>query len=149
MFYWKQVGIVGRTGAGKSSIISALFRLAEPFGQIKIDGLDTKEMGLHDLRQHISIIPQVWGWFILYITLEFAEKLLQDPVLFSATVRYNLDPFNHYTDHQLWSALEQVSMSECMVFLSYIGKYSRIVSMLLKHHKIWYCMLLPDGNIVL
>ena len=65
-----QVGIVGRTGAGKSSIISALFRMAEPFGQIIIDGLDTKEMGLHQLRCHISIIPQVRILFILHtITL--------------------------------------------------------------------------------
>ena len=52
-------GIVGRTGAGKSSLISALFRLTEPLGLVEIDGLDTKNMGLRQFRQEISIIPQV------------------------------------------------------------------------------------------
>ena len=104
-----QVGIVGRTGAGKSSIISALFRLAEPFGQIKIDCLDTKEMGLHDLRRHISIIPQV-SYKYSHLSDSAHVNVLQDPVLFGGTVRYNLDPFNQYTDNQLWTVLEQVSI---------------------------------------
>jgi ATP-binding cassette subfamily C (CFTR/MRP) protein 4 len=85
-----QVGIVGRTGAGKSSIISALFRLVKLEGTIRIDNMDTAKLGLSHLRSRISIIPQ-------------------EPVLFSATLRDNLDPFHEYPDAVLWSALEDVS----------------------------------------
>jgi ATP-binding cassette subfamily C (CFTR/MRP) protein 4 len=85
-----QIGIVGRTGAGKSSLISALFRLAKLDGSIKIDGINTNELGLHDLRGRISIIPQ-------------------EPVLFSESLRQNLDPFQQYSDEALWNSLEEVS----------------------------------------
>lgn len=80
---------MGRTGAGKSSIIAALFRLAYNEGSVILDDLDTKEVSLKSLRSRISIIPQ-------------------DPVLFCDTIRYNLDPFNIYTDEQIWRSLEDV-----------------------------------------
>ncbi|KAJ2946420.1 hypothetical protein O0L34_g12459 [Tuta absoluta] len=96
---WK-VGIVGRTGAGKSSLISAMFRFAYIDGRITIDGLDTGLVSLQSLRSKISIIPQ-------------------EPVLFSASMRYNLDPFDIYSDDDLWRALEQVDMKSAVPSLDF------------------------------
>ncbi|KAI1293287.1 hypothetical protein EDD11_008442 [Mortierella claussenii] len=83
-----KVGVVGRTGAGKSSLIHALFLLSElDGGQIVIDGIDTTTLGTSDLRPNIAIIPQ-------------------DPVLFQGTFRYNLDPLSRHTEQELWQVLE-------------------------------------------
>jgi ATP-binding cassette subfamily C (CFTR/MRP) protein 4 len=95
-----QIGIVGRTGAGKSSLITALFHMAKLDGIIYIDNVNTKKIGLHDLRNKISIIPQ-------------------EPVLFSATLRDNLDPFRKFNDVDLWGALEEVELKNAVNSLDY------------------------------
>ncbi|DBB06529.1 TPA: hypothetical protein ACH3X1_012074 [Trebouxia sp. C0004] len=96
----EKVGIVGRTGSGKSSLIVTLFRIVETDGgSITLDGLDLQSMGLNDVRGRIAAIPQ-------------------DPVLFSGTVRSNLDPYGRYEDHEIWDALSHVALKEVVSELS-------------------------------
>jgi ABC-type multidrug transport system fused ATPase/permease subunit len=97
----ERVGVCGRTGSGKSSLMICLFRIAEledDGGKILIDGIDASEIGTSALRLNLSIIPQ-------------------DPVIFSNTVRYNLDPFSAATDEEVWESLTKVQMADTIAEL--------------------------------
>jgi ABC-type multidrug transport system fused ATPase/permease subunit len=100
-----QIGIVGRTGAGKSSLTTALFRLAEVEGAILIDGHCTRDLNLLDLRRRMSIIPQ-------------------EPLMFAGTLRNNIDPLEEYDDQDIWDALKQVMIMEKCLGKSFTEPFS-------------------------
>ena len=87
----EKIGVVGRTGAGKSSLVSALFRMPQPSGDVITDDVNIRELDIQSSRQVMSVISQ-------------------DPVLFTGSLRMNLDPFDEYEDNKLWDALEEASL---------------------------------------
>ncbi|XP_074278015.1 ABC transporter C family member 4-like [Silene latifolia] len=110
----EKVGVVGRTGSGKSTLIQVFFRLVEPSGgSIIIDGIDIAGLGVHDLRSRFGIIPQ-------------------EPVLFEGTVRTNIDPIGQYSDEQIWKGLERCQLKDLVA-----SKYEKLDAPVTENGENW------------
>ncbi|WVZ04627.1 hypothetical protein V8G54_017973 [Vigna mungo] len=125
----EKVGVVGRTGSGKSTLIQVLFRLVEPSGgKIVVDGIDISILGLHDLRSRFGIIPQ-------------------EPVLFEGTVRSNIDPIGQYTDEEIWKSLERCQLKDVVA-----AKPEKLDSLVVENGENWSVgqrQLLCLGRVIL
>ncbi|KAJ6803539.1 ABC transporter C family member 14 isoform X2 [Iris pallida] len=110
----EKIGVVGRTGSGKSTLIQVLFRIVEPSeGKIVIDGVDIQSLGLHDLRSRFGIIPQ-------------------EPVLFEGTVRSNIDPIGQYSDDEIWQSLERCQLKDVVA-----GKPEKLDALVVDNGENW------------
>ncbi|PFX16866.1 Multidrug resistance-associated protein 4 [Stylophora pistillata] len=94
----EKVGLVGRTGSGKSSVVAALFRMPQPDGMVMVDGIDLETLNIQDVRRTFSVITQY-------------------PFLYAGSVRDNMDPFKKFEDHEIWNALEDVQMKQWVQLL--------------------------------
>ncbi|KAK3702952.1 hypothetical protein QZH41_002857 [Actinostola sp. cb2023] len=100
----EKMGIAGRTGAGKSSLVAALFRMPDPQGHVLIDGIDLGTLNVQAARRSMAVISQ-------------------NPVLFSGTLKRNLDPFHRFTEEQIWIALTEVQMKTTVSKLDGLLEY--------------------------
>ncbi|KAL6841170.1 hypothetical protein ACP4OV_029139 [Aristida adscensionis] len=125
----EKIGVVGRTGSGKSTLVQALFRLVEPAeGQIIIDGVDICTLGLHDLRSRFGVIPQ-------------------EPVLFEGTVRSNIDPTGRYSEDEIWQALECCQLKD--IVASKPEKLDALVADMGENWSVGQKQLLCFGRVIL
>ncbi|CAN6270976.1 unnamed protein product [Urochloa humidicola] len=125
----EKIGVVGRTGSGKSTLVQALFRIVEPAeGHIIIDGVDICTVGLHDLRSRFGVIPQ-------------------EPVLFEGTVRSNIDPTGRYSEAEIWQALERCQLKD--IVASKPEKLDALVADMGENWSVGQKQLLCFGRVIL